>query len=104
MKYIKLFENKENKIYNVPTKTPEFWIAKDKIGAGDELSFFDDDPIGYILLHYDDDGDWTWSSVYSTDPYGTRYIDKPEYMGKIEVTQDDIDEWDMRNAAKKYNL
>ena len=115
MKYIKLFEeiysnlrkfDKGNNIcYKVPTKTPKFWIAQEKIGADANGFFFLDDSAqhDYVLLHRDGI-EWTWSPIDAEDFDGDNYIDLPEYMGEVEVTQDEIDDWYMYKNAKKYNL
>lgn len=114
MKHLKYFENnKKSEIWMVPTKKPDFNIAINKIDAGkafDWLGGNNEDK--YVLLHYDDHfpggkkcrDNWTFSSIDSANYDGIKYISYPEFMGNVEITKDDIEDYYTEKEAEKYNL
>jgi len=113
MKYLKYFENKKKEIWMVPTKKPYLDIATKKVGA-DKAAFnwIGEKGEEYILLHYGDYfsggkgrcDNWTFSSVNCKDFDSKKYTDYPEFMGKVEITQDDIDKYYTEKESEKYNL
>ena len=124
MKYIKKFERSYIKhVWVVPIKMPDFEIALWKIGMNDEdiikwkhlnkVEVFTDhgkypnnETITMSKDVEDDVGDYnvfTWYS-YPTSESSEYTI----FMGKIEITQKDIQDYDdyleMKKNASKYNL
>ena len=112
MKYIKKYEiiqtNRDDKFWKVQTIMPNFEISLDKIGVSekDKMSFvskkyynnISDYKYIYIQIDYAKwlpQGMWSWSS------------EEPKLsqnMGEIEVTREDIDDWNLNNDQNKYNL
>jgi len=110
-KYFEGYYNKKE-IWKIPTKTPDYYIAKWKIGAGNSMNtiYGKND---YQLLHYNDhfpggknrNDNWSWSDVDSHSGLSNiKFIYTPEYMGEVEITQDDIDGYYVEKEAEKYNL
>ncbi len=116
MKYLKYFEKKNKKeIWIVPMDETIFLIAKWKIGANNSFNWMvkrekEDD---HILLHYSDnfegdknrDDNWTYSSVDSVDiSTNKKFVDSVEFMGKVEISQEDKKRYYAEKEAEKYNL
>jgi len=115
MKHLKYFEkNNKKEIWKLPTKEPDFLIAKWKIGADKSFNWWLGEEPEYILLHYSDnfpggkdrDDNWTHSGVDSTDfdISKGKYIDSPEYMGEVEITDEDIERYEIEKETLKYNI
>ena len=117
MKYIKLFENwdSEIEIWKIPSKNKEeYIIALDRIGMPEKeinrwLNIIKPGEYSYILIHHtipnaNTNEDWAWSSTDSYNYSGVKYIDMPYYKGEVHVTPEDIELYDIKQTAKKYNL
>jgi hypothetical protein len=110
MRYIKTYESKTNwkktDFWILPTKHPEYLLALEKIGLPKNLidlwsglKYKNDE--GYIIF-LGKGNNW-----YLREYYWLEYLKNSKgykYRGKIEVSQDEIDEYLAREAAKKYNL
>ena len=120
----KLFENQEfvQKCWKIPIDD-YFFVRLEKIGMSEEiqksiyehycdLHSVERIEISSVLVGKDDYGgetsDWHWD--FNTDiNYKDldRYIfdgDEYKYQGEVNATQEDLDDWVLRNDAKKYNL
>jgi hypothetical protein len=103
-KNFKKFENSKNTgfYWKVNTKQPNFRISLDKIGMPiDKINIFS------AWFHNSEDiyvfkevsGLWSWVSIDADDSKWDNI-----YMGEIKITKDDIEKWEVKEAAKKYNL
>jgi len=113
MKYIKKFEgiidpniDRSQKFWLVRTDSPYFEISLNKMNkSDDEIQRFlnnqyrKDNAKLYIPIN-DYEGSWnserTGKNSYTQDGF--------EYQGEMEVTPEEIEEWNMKNSIKKYNL
>ena len=119
MKYLKTYESYgfTPELWRLKTKTPFFKVGMDKIGITDEEleNFLDEnraienfylDKEDYILIliDYNENGDKEilWSDNRNDFTYNR--IRDPEYMGDVEITDEDIENWNIKQDAKKYNL
>ena len=109
MKYIKTYEKKSEKFWKIPTKDKEEYIvALNKIGMSEKdieywIDIIKPGNYDYILFH-NNNGEWMWSGVDSKDYLGQRWIDKPGYQGEVKITPEDIEFYNLKKTAKKYNL
>ncbi len=122
MKHIKKFENidehvnAEGKFWEINTDEPYFEISLNKLGFNEELKERIYDMNNYSIknsglvyiyiiktnLSYIGTS-VTWSHV--TDFRKDTAIENGnKYMGKVEITEDDIRKWELINKAKKFNL
>lgn len=128
MRYVKLFENmndvrngKTDKYWKVKCdfggETPELEISLKKLKVSKEKraeledSMYEigkSEPYVYIM-YLDNEWNWTW---IETDDYANIYknlasihdeLEKMKYMGELDITEE-IEKWNMKQAAKKYNL
>ena len=118
MKYLKTYESYEkpkNCYWKVRTDTPYFEISLDKMGMVEDekldyIQMRDDNNLinqeyVYVALNYDINITGTIGSEFYYDNY-SRAFDDYEYLGEIEkeITPEDIEEWHLKNDAKRYNL
>jgi hypothetical protein len=118
MKYIKTYEHK-NEIWVIPLKMPDFIISLKKIG-------FTPDKIDHWVKLYNKDVFREYSKysdretitirheIGTTNGYtwhwypSTEGDDWNKFMGKLEITPDEIQEYydkiEMEKAIKKYNI
>jgi hypothetical protein len=97
----------QDKYWKVDTIMPNFEISLDKIGVSEEYRLrlinnrYDNIKMYnyvYMVISYAEwlpKGMWSWGS------------DPPEiskYMGEVEVTKDDIKQWNFKNSQTKYNI
>jgi len=118
IKTYKLFEScteKEKLIYDdcvdsyywkISTKYPNLEIALNKIGASiDQFKFlYDDNEHKFVYIFktiYNNDIQYTFASLDFSNP---SYRKPPKFMGRIVITDEDIEEWKLNNTLKKYNL
>lgn len=117
MKHLKYFESyDEREIWMVPTKEPDYWVAKWKIKADGVLNqlVFGKDEADWILLHYEDeydggrknDSNWTWSNIGARDDMGEKYLNSYYFKGKVYVTDEDIEIYNLskNKEFKQFNL
>jgi hypothetical protein len=110
MKYIKQYESEptNNKFWKVSTNMPNFEICLYKIGMPEKkiIDFLKPDNYNdahkqknvYVAVEYYPsalNGIWTWDE----NAYGMA-----NFMGKVKVTEDDIQRWNLKNNQNKYNL
>lgn len=115
MKYIKTFEAVEPKEYGeywkINTDTPYYEISLNKIGMPKDVQkdYIDSDikrsfkryEFIFILKAQANNPsgfDWSWSD------YESAYKKKFRNMGEVEITTEDIEEWELNKNANKYNL
>ena len=109
MKYLMKLEelwNEKNEIYwKIQTTLPNMEIALNKIGMDKEdIEDWLNKTLRnryvnhqYIFLFKDIYSNaWQWSEL--------DYNSTAKYMGEIEITPEEIDEYNMKQSAKKYNL
>jgi hypothetical protein len=126
MKYIKLFEDQpaqkafDKKYWLVKTAKPYFEISLRKIGMPErEIERFKSrvKDNGYIskysnmyitsVSYYNSDGaiKQIWQLQFFKANYKAQLErDFYEFKGKVNITPDEIEEWNMKNIANKYNL
>jgi len=118
----KIFESKQLKYWKVILEEPYFSISLDKLNVPDkdkDLIFYPSalnafrnrvnppHPIfimkgkGKNTMRKWTPSEWTW--IHLADEH---IIKKQgfEYQGEIPITEEDIEEWNLKNDAKKYNL
>jgi len=107
MKYIKKFEDFENKIipgvnvyWKVRTDSPYYEISLEKIGMNDDEieNFLEmrpdfNDSVVYIELCWEGIG----SNYYWADSVISFIDDDPKYLGEVEIVPEEIE-------GRKYNL
>jgi hypothetical protein len=113
----KIFEgrpNTRNKFWLVKTTQPYLEISCKKIDApfedfefiiGLKVAHQEYRDLEYINIVTDYENKWgyngwAWSSDTSMFKNDKRYI----YMGEVEVTDKDIEQWKLEREANKYNL
>jgi hypothetical protein len=120
MKYLKTYEqctDQEKLIYDdcrdceywqISTKYPDILIAFDKIGCTQRFEWLwseDNHLIKDVFIYktYEENGKITWS--YSgIDSKNPSYVKPPVFMGLIQISDEDIEEWNMKQNANKYNI
>ena len=119
MKYIKKFEDLDvTKIfYLVDTKMPNFEISLNKIGMDEEwkkhwltdvYSFIEYYKYDKIILIVSLEKDRFGMLDYSYEPYSEKemnyYNKRAKYMGEVEITSEDIKQYEVEKSAEKYNI
>lgn len=132
MKYIKIFENIDydiRKVWLIRTSMPYLEISIDKIGLTKEQKQYllTNKYVTGKEKYYD-----SWSgktviikkiyiieasekekkkypSIVNWSPFQDgleklRNFNNIDYQGEIKVTKQDLKEWEIKNAAKKYNI
>jgi len=122
MKYIKKYENidehvnAEGKFWEINTDEPYFEISLNKLGFDEELkekiygmnnSYIKNSGLVYIYIIKTNlsylGTSVTWSHV--TDFIKDTAIENGnKYMGKVEITEDDIKKWNLIKKTQKFNL
>jgi len=100
---ILIFEKFEKgKYWSTEGTDPIFSMSLDKLGVPeDDKNKFNNRPekkrkYKIFLLYFNNS--WSWS--YSD----TGFSDKLKYMGQVELTHEDINNWHIKNDANKYNI
>lgn len=132
MKYIKFFEelnlSGKNQFWKIKSKTPYFEISLRNlcVDEAEYEQFFIVNPgitewlnkrgRDYVYLEIDYNSgigaEINWSGNQEDFNYPEGYNQQlgyhkarvSEYMGEMEITQQEIDEWLLNNDAEKYNL
>lgn len=115
MKYIKTYEIHENKnkYWKVRTDSPYYEISLKNIGMSkdEEDTFlklrdnnnFQNRPVIYIEYWFDRPNTrespyvWTHGSLENE-------TENPTYMGEVEISPEDIEEYEIITNSKKYNI
>ena len=115
MKYIKTYEKNKSleRYWKVRMGVPYFEISLEKIGVPySRFAYLNygskDFQKGYdvngrtkhilILIDNESSSGWGWNLVEDG-------VDKDQiYMGEVEVTEEDIEMWKLKNDANKYNV
>jgi len=109
MKYIKTYEKLSNIIiiyWKVRTDKPYLEISLDKLKSeyGCDINYDDYtdlkefDKVYIILLMSSEGNTWRFCAGEFRKDYETKYL------GEVEVTDDDIYEYNLRKTQNKYNL
>jgi hypothetical protein len=115
-----LFENHElGQRYWKILVDDTLFVSLDKIGMPDDvknelyehlIDIQDHKNYKFVMVGEDNYGgemsDWHWdfNQNRTHDEFYAGTEEKYKYQGVVEVTQDEIDEWKLKNDAKKYNL
>jgi len=121
MKYLKFFnESESSELFNknfwiLSTKSPDFEISLDKIGISpddipDYIEYYKSCSIKTVIFNiysYVESGITLkyWSHV--ADNLNNRILLKKlnyQNMGKVILTHDDFEKYEIKNNANKYNL
>jgi len=118
MKYIKKFEgsNEKGKFWKINTDEPYFEISLHKLGFDDSIKetiysmnnyHIKNSGLVYIYI-IDTNTSWmgisvTWSQV-SDFRKDTAIENGNEYMGEVDITEEDIKKWKLIKTAEKFNL
>jgi hypothetical protein len=123
MKYLKYFEKYKGKYWLVDTKYLEIAVNKLKLSEKQKYYLLNNSYINGKEEHYSDGGDYYVDSIYlpvSDDECYMSWMPGNEpgvnnedyfkknfgykYMGKLEITPEDIIQHEMPKNAKKYNI
>ncbi len=110
MKYIKTFESVNKKFWKVRTFEPYFTISLQKLGLTDDdiQTFYNEmnqnhikqHSFIYVFYHIKpgrEIGDWVYSTDFLND-------DNFSFMGGVDITKEDIDKYNIKKDANKFNL
>lgn len=112
----KIFETKQTQKFWKILTDEYFFIRLDKLGMPEKVQNdiyehycdYNENLIKFVMIGKENYGydtyDWHWDfnqDKKENDFYvGCEY----EYQGELELTQDEINDWILKNNAKKYNL
>lgn len=114
MKYIKKFEfeaHTEDRYWKVSLDSPEYEISINKIVRGEDnrkkflnklvllRGLYPDSKYFYLAEDNPRDSEKNITYHHSKFPF-EHFI----FMGKVNITKDEIDKWYMESDAEKYNL
>lgn len=110
MRYIRLFENMEykpNRYWKVRTDEPYLSISLDKLGVPKERfkGVFSNSPDYehvFIFACNKFGGKWEFNVHRVGDNH--QKINSEKYMGELEITEEDLKNWEIKKEAEKYNL
>jgi hypothetical protein len=118
----KIFENQElvQRYWKVLIDDNLF-VSLNKIGMPNDIQndlyehlidIKDDKDYKFVMVghdHHGDDWHWDFNQARTNEFYvDTLHLNLPDgkyvYQGVVEVTQNEIDDWKLKNDAKRYNL
>jgi len=113
MKHVKIFEDYEvvKNYWRVKTSHPEFEISMNKLDIPDDQhdqfhTVVNRYHADYILLCYsshelEEMEKWGWAPDKEHNFFKKQNY---EYMGDVDITENDYKDWNLKNDTKKYNL
>ena len=121
MKYLKHFETIQKsfneRFWLVKTKEPDLEIRLQKIGVTGRFytsminrirnSYYGKEI--FIKAYSYNLSNGTIKNIFEIEKYNTAIFNNliknnNKYMGRVEITQKDIDDWESKQMAKKYNI